>query len=56
MIDEFRRGIETIARAYESVHAQDKFSSFIEEGTGHVLSDEIWKRAKNWIARHLKPA
>jgi dienelactone hydrolase len=55
-VDEVRRGIETITRSYESVHAQDKFSWFIEEGTGHVLSDEMWKRAKNWFARHLKSA
>jgi dienelactone hydrolase len=52
-IDEVRRGIEIIARAYESVHAQDKFSSFIEPDTGHVLSDEMWKRTKAWFAKHL---
>jgi hypothetical protein len=52
-IDEVRRGLPIIARAYESVHAEDKFSSFIEENTGHVLSDEMWKRTKAWFARHL---
>jgi dienelactone hydrolase len=55
-IDEVRRGIEIIARAYEAVHAQDKFSSFIEEATGHVLSEEMWKRTSAWFARHLKGA
>ena len=40
-------------RAYESVHAEDKFSYFIEENTGHVLSDEMWKRTKAWFTRHL---
>jgi len=53
-IDEVRRGIETIARAYESVHAEASFSSFIEERTGHVLSEEMWKRASAWFAKHLK--
>lgn len=55
-IDEVRRGIETIARAYQSVHADDRFSWFIENGTGHVLSDEMWKRAKAVFARHLQTA
>ena len=55
-IDEVRRGIETIARAYQAVHAEDKFSSFIELGTGHVLSEEMWKRTKAVFARHLKMA
>src|SRR5579863_629923 len=52
-IDEVRGGIETIAKAYQSVHAEDRFSWFIEENTGHVLSDEMWKRTKAVFARHL---
>jgi len=55
-IDEVRGGIETIAKAYQSVHAEDRFSWFIEENTGHVLSDEMWKRTKAVFARHLKTA
>lgn len=55
-IDEVRRGVEVIARTYESVHAQDKFSYFIEPNTGHVLSEEMWKRASAWFARHLRNA
>lgn len=53
-IDEVRRGVEVIRRAYESVHAEDKFSYFIEEGVGHVLSEEMWKRTRQWFAKHLK--
>jgi dienelactone hydrolase len=52
-IDEARRGIETIARAYQAVHAEDKFSHFIENRVGHVLSDEMWRRARVWFAKHL---
>jgi dienelactone hydrolase len=55
-IDEVRRGIETIAKAYQSVHAEDRFSWFIEEGTGHVLSDKMWKLTSAWFAKHLKSA
>jgi dienelactone hydrolase len=53
-IDEVRRGVQIIARAYEAVHAQDKFSCFIEADTGHVLSPEMWRRTKDWFAKHLR--
>ena len=52
-IEEARRGIETIARAYESVHAEDKFTWFVEPDTGHVLSDEMWRRTKAFFAKSL---
>ncbi|MBM4074138.1 MAG: hypothetical protein FJ267_00665 [Planctomycetes bacterium] len=53
-IDEVRRGIEIIQRAYESMHASDRFSPFIELNTGHVLSQAMWQRTKDWFAKHLK--
>ncbi len=53
-IDEVRRGIDVIANAYASMHAEKNFSSFIEPATGHVLSDEMWKRTLNWFNRHLR--
>jgi dienelactone hydrolase len=52
-IDEVRRGITTIQRAYESQHAEDKFSWFIQENTGHVLSPEMWDRVRQFFAAHL---
>ena len=52
-IDEVRRGVEIIQRSYESMHAEDKFSYYIEEDTGHVLSDEMWRRTKSFFAKHL---
>ena len=52
-IDEVRRGIERIAKAYTSKGAEENFSHFIEAGAGHVLSDEMWRRTKAWFARHL---
>jgi dienelactone hydrolase len=55
-IDEVRRGIETIARAYQAIHAEDKFASFIEPSAGHVLSAEMWNRTRGWFAKHLKTA
>lgn len=53
-IDEVRKGIPIIARAYESMHAESKFTHFIEEGVGHVLSPEMWRRTKECFAKHLK--
>ena len=53
-IDEVRRGVKVIARAYASMHAEKNFSHYIEEGSGHVLSDEMWKRTKQSFGRHLQ--
>lgn len=53
-IGDVRDGIETIAAAYESMHAEQNFTSYIETGAGHVLSDEMWKRTKTFFERHLK--
>ncbi len=53
-IEEVRQGVKTIARAYERAGAPDKFSCFIEPGTGHVLSDPMWRRAREWFEKHLK--
>ena len=52
-IEYVRRGIETISRAYEAVHAEEKFTHFIQPDTGHVLSDEMWTRTREFFARHL---
>lgn len=52
-IDEVRAGLKVIEQAYASMHAEDKFSSYIELGSGHVLSDEMWRRTKDWFAKHL---
>lgn len=54
-IDEARRGIEVIANAYAGMHAEKNFSHFIEKDTGHVLSEEMWKRTIGWFDQHLRP-
>jgi hypothetical protein len=53
-IEEVRAGIETIRRAYENLQAGDNFSAVIEPDTGHVLSDTMWLRTKEWFAKHLR--
>jgi len=52
-IQEVRAGVQTIARAYEQAGAADRFTYYIEEGAGHVLSDEMWRRAREWFRKHL---
>ncbi len=52
-INEVRKGVKVIHRAYESMHAEQDFSFYIEEGSGHVLSDEMWRRTRAFFAKHL---
>jgi hypothetical protein len=52
-IDEVRRGIEIIRKSYESMHAEAKFTWFIEEGAGHVLSEAMWRLVTQFFRRHL---
>ena len=53
-IDEVQHGLKIIANAYSAVHADDKFSYFIEPGVGHELSAEMWRRARDVLAKHLR--
>ena len=53
-IREVREGVDTIAAAFEKAGAGDKFTSYIEEGSGHILSPEMWKRTREVFARHLR--
>jgi len=53
-IEFVRKGVKTIERAYEAQHAEKKFSYFIEEGAGHVLSETMWKKTKAFFQQHLR--
>ena len=53
-IDEVKNGLQIIANAYSSIHADEKFSYFIERGVGHVLSEEMWRRTKDVFAKYLQ--
>lgn len=52
-IDEVKSGVEIIRRAYAAKKAEDKFSYYIEAGTGHILSDEMARRMKAHFAKYL---
>ncbi|MEY4395380.1 MAG: hypothetical protein RL595_2629, partial [Planctomycetota bacterium] len=51
---EVRAAMPVIRKAYEARNAGDKFTWFIQEKTGHVLSDEMWKLTREHFARYLK--
>ncbi len=55
-IEEVREAMVTIRRAYEAQHCEDKFTHFIEQGVGHVLSDAMWQRTRRFFAQHLSRA
>ena len=52
-IEQVREGIPVIEQAYQRVHAEEEFSWFIEAETGHVLSEEMWRRTREWFGKHL---
>lgn len=52
-IDEVRAGLHVIENAYASMHAERNFSWYIEDRSGHVLSEEMWRQTKAWFAKHL---
>jgi dienelactone hydrolase len=48
-----KRGIKRIEQAYARQQASTQFSYFIEPDTGHVLSDEMWRRVRDFFAKKL---
>jgi dienelactone hydrolase len=52
-IEEVKGAMEIIRRAYAAKKAEDKFSYYIEAGSGHVLSDEMLRRMKAHFAKYL---
>lgn len=55
-IEEVREGLKTIAAAYAAAGASDNFTSYIEPGAGHVLSEAMRQRVQDVFARHLRSA
>ncbi|MHC5738423.1 dienelactone hydrolase family protein [Nostoc sp.] len=52
---EIRKAMETIEKAYYKCEAKDSFTYFIEENQGHVLSEQMWERAKSKFLKYLPP-
>ena len=52
-IEQAKAGIERIRSAYMKQGAESQFSAFIEAGKGHVLSEAMWSKTKQFLAKHL---
>ena len=52
-LEEVKSGVEIIRRAFEAKGAQDRFTHYIEEDAGHVLSEEMLRRVKAHFAKYL---
>jgi dienelactone hydrolase len=55
-LPEVKAGVEVIRKAYRAKKAEDRFSYYIEAGSGHVLSEEMLRRVKAHFAKYLKGA
>ena len=53
-IREVRQGIDTIAAAYRAGGAPEAFTHYIEEGSGHILSQAMWQRTREVFRKHLR--
>ena len=52
-IKHVRAAMPEIQKVYESMHAESNFSFYIEEGAGHVVSEQMWERTREFFLRHL---
>ncbi|HBH84677.1 MAG TPA: hypothetical protein DDY34_12835 [Bacteroidales bacterium] len=55
-IESVKKGLSRIAEVYKKAGADDKFTSYIEPGAEHVLSETMWQYVKECFAKHLKTA
>jgi len=54
-IEEVKQGIGVIAEAYAQQNASDNFSYYIEAGSGHILSNDMWEQTKACFGHYLSP-
>jgi dienelactone hydrolase len=53
-IEYAKAGIARIEKAYADQGASAMFSHFIEPGAGHVLSESMWAKTREFFALHLR--
>ena len=54
-IKQVRAAMSKIRKTYESMHAESHFSFYIEKNAGHVLSETMWNRTRDFFMRYLGP-
>ena len=52
-IKQVRAAMSKIRKTYESMHAEAHFSFYIEKDAGHVLSETMWNRTRDFFMRYL---
>ena len=52
--DAVRAGIELIARAYARQGVAERFTSFVEPGVGHRLTESMWAHARTALGTYLR--
>lgn len=52
-IKQVRAAMSKIRKTYESMHAESHFSFYIEKNAGHVLSETMWNRTRDFFMRYL---
>jgi dienelactone hydrolase len=55
-IQEVRDGMKTIARGYHQAGVPQRFSYWIQPAVGHVLTEPMWQRVRDWFQTHLHNA
>ena len=55
-IEDVREGMKIITEAYTNMGVAQNFSYYIENGSGHVLSEKMWKKTIQWFDKYLKDA
>ena len=54
LMEEVREGVKKIAATYRLQGVAKQFSYFSEPGTGHVLSESMWDRVRQFFEKHLE--
>jgi dienelactone hydrolase len=53
-IDEVRAGTKVIESAYRDIDHEESFTYYIEQGSGHILSETMWHNTREWFDVHLR--
>ena len=53
-IEDVRAGMRIITQAYTNIGVTQNFSYYIENGSGHILSETMWEKTIQWFDKYLK--
>jgi hypothetical protein len=53
-IEDVRAGMRIITQAYTNIGVTQNLSYYIENGSGHILSETMWEKTIQWFNKYLK--